>query len=333
MKKDKGVIKTALYPFFEYYNDGFTLKIDEKVVPARTHFWAEMCEDAKNITIEMTEEERLKVEKIVGQPVKQIGRTIVPKKLLKALFPENINNQKFWKTLDEKYKLLAVCGIPSKDESSANITNNSFAFQQGAIPAVMEKISYCLNTQDKVKIMEIGYGFGAFADWLHINCHNYIVADRIEYYGIDIDKRIDTYPNLYETDGWKIPKEVPKDLDIVYSMNVFQHLSQKQRFNYLKKAYNRLKDDGIMVFSSFIMTEENNNSWMWGLMDDKGRGYCHFFNQPTEVDRDKELKEELQKIGFEIETFEVEQINHLFCKVKKKSNVLNEEKYDSKNNI
>lgn len=314
--------KNFLWPYFEYYNDGYTLKIDDKIMPASTQFWNDMCKKAKNVVIEMTDEQKAEIAKKIGQPsAKQFGRTIVPKKVLKKLFPENIDNQGFWKTLDDGYKLLAVTGAKVKDEHTANIANNSFAYTQGALTAVATKIQDTLNSGKNLKILEIGYGFGAFAEWLHLNCAK---KPRIEYFGIDIDKRIDRFANLYENDGWKIPKEIPRDLDIVYSMNVFQHLSQKQRFNYLKKAFKRLNDDGIMVFSSFIMTEENKDSWVWGLKDDKGRGYCHFFNQPTEVDYDDELKKELERIGFEIETFKVQQDNHLFCVAIKRNRKITE---------
>lgn len=296
----------------------------EDIIPARIHFWLGLSKKAKQVEIVMTDEERESFAKSINDPnFKGLGRTIVPKKDIMKLSPNKIDNKRFWKTLDDGYKLLAVSGNQVKDEYNANILNMRSAEIQGATKIVSDKINKSLwGDGDSLKILEIGFGFGAFADWSHQKIGG--MRNNIEYYGIDINKRIDKYQNLYETDGWKIPKEIPRYLDIVYSMNVFQHLSQKQRFNYFKKAYKRLKNDGIMIFSSFIMTEENKNDPCWGLIDENGTGYCHFFNQPTEVDRDTELKEMLEKVGFEIDKFEIKATNHLFCVAIKRVRVITE---------
>jgi 2-polyprenyl-3-methyl-5-hydroxy-6-metoxy-1,4-benzoquinol methylase len=317
-------VKKILRPYFDYYNDGYTLKIDNAIANANGYpFWDIMFPDkVKKEEIHMTKEELdaipppYKVENI------RFERTIAPEKILMKTSPDNINNKKFWKSLDPKYKLLAICGAKAESAHQANRINLEGAYQAlGVIEPTIKKI---MSEKDrKLKVLEIGYGFGSFADWIHSRCG--YSNKYLDYYGIDIVKRIDLFNNLFETDGWKIPKEVPRDLDIVYCMNTFQHLSQKQRFNYLKKAYKRLRDGGVMVFSSFIMTEENKNSFVWGLVDENGRGYCKHFNQSTEVDTEKELREKLEEIGFEIDTFKVQGINHLFCAVSKRNRVITAE--------
>jgi hypothetical protein len=47
------------------------------------------------------------------------------------------------------------------------------------------------------------------------------------------------------------------------------------------------------------MTNNNKNDICWGLVDENGRGYTHFFNQLTECDWDWELFSLLDRIGFE----------------------------------
>jgi len=88
--------------------------------------------------------------------------------------------------------------------------------------------------------------------------------------------------------------------DIIYSVNVFQHCSQKDRFKYFQEGYDALKSGGYFIFSQFLMTNQNKNDSCWGIKDENGRGYTHFFNQLTECDWDYELNTELEKIGFKI---------------------------------
>jgi hypothetical protein len=56
MKKNK-LIDEALWPYFEYYNDGFTLKIDDQIVNASTNFLKDMYpKKAKTVEIEVPDE-------------------------------------------------------------------------------------------------------------------------------------------------------------------------------------------------------------------------------------------------------------------------------------
>jgi len=87
--------------------------------------------------------------------------------------------------------------------------------------------------------------------------------------------------------------------DIVYSVNVLQHCSQFDRFNYFEQSHRALKKGGHMLFTLNLMTEKNKNDNCWGFVDEKGRGYTNFFNQLTECDWDYELYYMLDKIGFE----------------------------------
>ena len=318
----------ALLPYLEYYKDGFNLEWEDDgkrvVVPASINFLGEMFK-SKKVEIDLSDDKIKEIAQQTGKEMKGVGRTIIKRKDLKILFPENIDNKRFWRKLNPKYKLLSVSGATTKSEYEANKVNLGFAKAVGAIGdverAIYDKLGEKWNRDDrKFKILEIGYGLGCFVNWLYNESGRIgqIENKQIEYYGIDIVKRIDTYENLFESDGWKIPKEIPTDIDMVYSLNVFQHLSKKQRYNYFKKAYKRLNNNGVMVFSSFIMTEQNKDSWAWGLVDEKGTGYCHFFNQPTEVDKDEELKEYLTGLGFEIEKFQVLGENHLDCVLRKR---------------
>ena len=108
------------------------------------------------------------------------------------------------------------------------------------------------------------------------------------------------YKNFIEIDKSGIPDYLLDEnyFNIIYSVNVLQHCSQKDRFDYFKQGYSALKPGGHFLFSCFLMTKQNENEAYWGVKDSKGRGYTHFFNQLTEVDTDMELLECISKVGF-----------------------------------
>jgi cyclopropane fatty-acyl-phospholipid synthase-like methyltransferase len=95
---------------------------------------------------------------------------------------------------------------------------------------------------------------------------------------------------------------MPKKFHMVYSMNVFQHLSVSQRDSYYQQAYNRLKDGGLFLFGLFAKNGVNRD-WKqhWSTRDDEGNCYCHFFNQFTLIEEEEAIKAKLEKIGFEAE--------------------------------
>ena len=107
-------------------------------------------------------------------------------------------------------------------------------------------------------------------------------------------------------------------MDIIYSVNVLQHCSQKDRFDYIKQGYKKLKKGGYFVGTCFLETKSNSKENCWGYIDEKGRKYCNFFNQLTEVDTELELKNLFYILDFEIIKFNVECINLLSFILKKK---------------
>ena len=91
------------------------------------------------------------------------------------------------------------------------LASDIYAFQE------VNRLSY------KKRLLEIGCGYGNLYNFLKNDC---------DYSGIDVVKRFDA---CTLTDGNGIPKSIlNKKFDVVYSCNVFQHLSLKQKRRYLK---------------------------------------------------------------------------------------------------
>lgn len=218
------------------------------------------------------------------------------KSKISELSPDNINNVEFWKALHKNFKYECICGKKSTSINEVNLHNQRIIFSilidsnHHIYDFIYEKLS-----NPNSNLLEIGYGFGSFIDLLNKHKLN------INYYGIDLFNRINKKSNLFETDGWSIPNEIP-ELDIIFSSNVFQHLTYKQRLNYLMIGYNKLKSGGYFVFNNILYSKEveNKHPNVYGIKDEFGTAYLHMFGQYTELDELQEFIETIKQIGFKL---------------------------------
>jgi 2-polyprenyl-3-methyl-5-hydroxy-6-metoxy-1,4-benzoquinol methylase len=156
-----------------------------------------------------------------------IGNLVVEEKLWKI---SRINHAKnFWdnaaKDIDVRYKYIA----------------DEWALTQTFLTLIE-------NSNDSWNnVLEIGCGIGRLLVPL---------ADKYtecSFYAIDIsDEMIRLAPKRNNIKY----QEVGNNLDLVYSMLVFQHIEHQEKINYIKLAYEKLKVDGILFFQ-FVIGEEN----------------------------------------------------------------------------
>lgn len=235
---------------------------------------------------------------------------MVEKEGIERFHPNNINNKEFWKYSKIKFPLFSVCGHKTNTISDCNSKTLEVSKLLGLFPFITEKIN---QSKQKLNIFEIGYGHGNVFEKIN-KISNY---KGIDFYKI---KKLNKYNNLIIINKSGIPNKLIKDnsMDIIYSVNVLQHCSQKDRFDYIKQGYKKLKKGGYFVGTCFLETKSNSKENCWGYIDEKGRKYCNFFNQLTEVDTELELKNLFYILDFEIIKFNVECINLLSFILKKK---------------
>jgi cyclopropane fatty-acyl-phospholipid synthase-like methyltransferase len=103
------------------------------------------------------------------------------------------------------------------------------------------------NNNNWNNVLEIGCGIGRLLVPL---------ADKYNecnFYAIDIsDEMIKLAPKRNNIKY----QEVTNNLDLVYSMLVFQHIEHQEKINYIKLAYDNLKNGGNLFFQ-FVVGEEN----------------------------------------------------------------------------
>ena len=96
-------------------------------------------------------------------------------------------------------------------------------------------------------VLEIGCGIGRLLDPLSEK------YKECNFYAIDIsDEMIKLAPKKNNIKY----QEVVNNLDLVYSMLVFQHIEHQEKINYAKLAYDNLKTGGNIYFQ-FVIGEEN----------------------------------------------------------------------------
>ena len=220
------------------------------------------------------------------------ARLVLQSEAIDRFHPNNINNKDFWITCRKQFPKLSVCGRECKTIKEANKFTLDISKETGLLDFIKELIK---NSKEKPYFFEIGFGYGNIF---------YELKDITNYYGIDyiIPKNLKKYRNFISINKTGIPDFFidTEMFDIIYSINVLQHCSQKDRFDYIRQSYSLLKNGGYLIFSLSLMTSENKNLPYWGFIDKSGRGYTNFFNQLTECDYDYELKSLLDEIGFNV---------------------------------
>jgi hypothetical protein len=216
---------------------------------------------------------------------------IIKKEEIEKLNPDKIDSKYFWKYAIEKFPNFSISLYPEcKNDDDVNKANFNAAIWTGFYDIIKTKIEHTQNC----KALEIGPGYGSLFYPLIEKYNNLI------YYATDINKLF-YYDGLFECNGKSIPKEVGKDFDLMFSFNVFNHLSKKQRTSYYKDVYRKLKKGGKFIFNNFlIINEDENNKKFLDYVDEDGNYYNNFLSQLIIIDFYENLADELNDLGFSI---------------------------------
>lgn len=231
------------------------------------------------------------------------SKLVVEPIAIERFHPNYINNKEFWCYAKKKFPKFSVCGIKSKNIKDCNERTFRLPEQVGFIGFINDLIS---KSTEKLNVLEIGYGHGNVFEYLN---------DKTNYVGIDYTKlkKLDKFKNLMVIDKSGIPDTIkPNTQDFIYSVNVLQHCSQQDRFEYFKQSYEKLKTGGYFIGSCLIHCDENKDLSVWGIQDEYGRHFCNFFNQLTEVDTLNEFIDLMRELKFDIYKWGMKDNNFFF---------------------
>ena len=219
------------------------------------------------------------------------GVAIYENEFIEKLSPDNIDSREFWKIATDKFPLFSIAGGVQTITTIDQVNEQTLAM--AALLGVLKPLDLLYQENPNLRLLEIGPGHGGLQKALK----KFYGDDN--YYAIDVNLLFE-HPRFYQTDGKTIPDTIPYPMDIVYSVNVFQHLSKAQRTSYYKQILEVLRFGGVFIFGMFVVTEKNKNWPCWGIKGQNGKYYCNFFKQLTEIEREEVIIKELNEIGFEV---------------------------------
>lgn len=220
--------------------------------------------------------------------------------IIDAFNPDNININKYWAECMTHFPLLSINGNP--EVTSADKANEHSLKLAGYTKIINYVDSFFEKSKkNDLTALEIGPGYGGFYLYLAHKYGKFPIYEN--YYALDVVKCVDLpiKDRLFIGNGREFPNEIMKNkYDLIYSSNVFQHLSLKQKEVYFKNAYDCLKRKGIFCFSDFILPAPDKKIEGNSYMDSEGNQYSQFFLQFIRIYEYSVYEELFKKIGFKI---------------------------------
>jgi hypothetical protein len=221
---------------------------------------------------------------------------VINDEYLKTHNPDVVNINEYWKNLYNIFPHGTITSNPNVKniEEAKNVILNLFFKHFNFHEILNEEYTKNIN----LKMLEIGAGYGNLKDFLQ---KNYNINN---YYAIDTCKMFE-YDKLFLTDGKNIPSEIPNPLDLIVSLNVFQHLSTAQKISYFKQIELILTENGKFIFSQFFINNDIKNlkigdNYIFGFRDNEDNCYLKFYDQFTLIDNISNLMKIVENLNLKI---------------------------------
>ena len=201
--------------------------------------------------------------------------------------------KKFWGICKENFPLHSVHGGASNIKQIEDCERN----QSAMLNFLDMPCTTMQNLLNGGRVFEIGYGYGYFGKQIMRK-----KTWNADYYGIDYiasDKSLLKYKKngrkrFYEIDKSGIPEKfLSQKFDMIYSVNVMQHLTKTQRQEYFSQAARMMTTESVLYFDVFEWNKEKG--------DTPRDGYATvFFGAKTHIETPEEMENMLDKAGLRI---------------------------------
>jgi hypothetical protein len=214
------------------------------------------------------------------------GPTGITKEEVELLSPDNINSSSFWEYIEKNPEIAkdAVAFGLTKECSIDKVNQQNFC-----LASSLNALSYVIMYKDCIgmPILDIGAGYGMLRDFVKQNT-------KLTYCGVDVYPKVaDVYP--VAADGSTLPPNVANSsFGLVVAVNVFQHLSVKQRRHYYEQIEKIIYPNfGIFTVTNAVYLPEAPQRPF--KCNDDGKFYMCHYGQYTEVQTLEEIEKDLAK--------------------------------------
>jgi len=210
------------------------------------------------------------------------GGTATPEEV-ELLSPDNINCRDFWRVCEDVFGTDPICNAADggvyTNSMEANRVNLGIASSTGLLEVINNHRFF------RTRMLELGTGLGCVKNYVE-------VMTKFDYTGFDVNPRI---PEVLPTteDGYLPSAYVngqKNQLNIAFSSNVLQHVTEKQRKAFFADAYAMLTPGGYLLFNIVCVSKFTTPVRYIAL-------YGQFTLIPQVSDIYRELEEEL---GFSV---------------------------------
>ena len=216
----------------------------------------------------------------------RMGTNGVTKAEVELMSPDNVNSCSFWEYIEKNPEIakdaIAFGATKDKTHDDVNRQNLSLAWSLNALSFVM-----LFKDEVGAPILDIGAGYGMLKEFVEKNT-------RLKYYGVDVYPKVEGVLQV-GCDGSTLPPPIANMIfALVVSVNVFQHLSIKQRRHYYEQISRILHPEGL--FTVTISTDNKNpNMRKPFVCAENGKGYMCHYGQYVECQSYPEVIADLSK--------------------------------------
>lgn len=217
----------------------------------------------------------------------KVGINGITKAEVELMSPDNVNSCSFWEYIEKNPEIAndAISFGATKGKTHEDVNKQNWGLAHS-----LNAFSYLMLYKDEVNmpLLDIGAGYGMLRDFVREHT-------KAIYQGVDVYPKFEGVLQV-GPDGFTLPPAIMNTwFGMVISINVFQHLSIKQRNYYYEQIPKILHPEGIFTMTISTYNKDSVNVRKPFMCAEDGKGYMCHYGQYTECQSYKEVIADLSK--------------------------------------